>query len=489
MFKNVMSSPAGRGGGAEEGSADARVAFEALPTRHVHVLASERNIAALPSGEVAIPIQVSQWIEKIDNQLPMIAIPCDTVRMAPRAESLEVPAGMRVNQDGYLLVRIARTRMKWVDCNYQVALRLGSELTASCVVTAEACGRGLQDYFLLNLRQVPKIAGSRVDILVAAPSGAPAAEAGLSSSSSGGGGGAFSFIKASLGGGGRKKSCPAPATRAVPSLLASNASVGSIGRGGTSLPSVLGGDQDEFGSEAHASFPLAMLFQSMLHADEFIAPSIGVTTPPQFAGAFAISRRERGSPISQIVGEVVVHMIAFPGSFYRKDSPLAGGVAAPTTPRMQGRAAPEAAAAAAPSLYKALRGGDAARARLDGEGSEGSHHRPLLEGNVLPFQQYLTILQKDHRWERTWSILSDCRLYLQDFAERTRAAACDALDLSTVVGIEYKQSHEMGIDSVLIITFENDSQLVAYADDHEEGLAWADAIHQTLWSQPYIAAA
>ena len=51
----------------------------------------------------------------------------------------------------------------------------------------------------------------------------------------------------------------------------------------------------------------------------------------------------------------------------------------------------------------------------------------------------------------------------------------------------YASSPEYGgLENLVRITLDDQSELIAYGDDDKQGLAWADAIHRAVWNQPYV---
>lgn len=172
------------------------------------------------------------------------------------------------------------------------------------------------------------------------------------------------------------------------------------------------------------SLCLEMLFEKTQHYGK------GILAAPQVSGSFyVVAPSEAGS---SIVGEIAVHLIASPEAFVRpNDTPVVLG--------------------------------------------QGNH------------QQYLTIKLGSHCWERTWAVLRNRDLHLQDFQRRTHSRV-EPLNLDSVVRIEYCPQHEIGVEHAIHLIFEDDSEMIAYADSEQQGYAWADAVHQAVWNQPYVSA-
>jgi hypothetical protein len=110
----------------------------------------------------------------------------------------------------------------------------------------------------------------------------------------------------------------------------------------------------------------------------------------------------------------------------------------------------------------------------------------LSSKDLVVNQQYLTIQKGHHHWQRTFAVLKGQSLQIHDHRRHTQKLS--NISLETVVGIHFHPVHACGIDNVLNIVFENGTELAAYADDEQQGLNWADAVHRAVWSQPYVSA-
>jgi hypothetical protein len=100
--------------------------------------------------------------------------------------------------------------------------------------------------------------------------------------------------------------------------------------------------------------------------------------------------------------------------------------------------------------------------------------------------QYLT-LQESRHWKRYHAVLDGRDLHLQDF-ELHNKSVISTINLDSVVELEYLKEHICGVENAFRVQFENGHEILAYADNAEQGLEWADKVHRVVWNQPYIIA-
>lgn len=150
------------------------------------------------------------------------------------------------------------------------------------------------------------------------------------------------------------------------------------------------------------------------------------TRSPQVSGCFYVNATEM--PGSAIVGEMAIHVVASPDAF----------------------------------IIPAV-------------------EEPIMAVN---HQQYLTLLES-RLWRRSYAVLEDRRLQIRDF-QRHEVEPTSTLALNSVVEIKFVPEHPCGVDNVLSLAFEDGNELLAYADDQDQGLEWTDKIHRAVWNQPYV---
>lgn len=102
----------------------------------------------------------------------------------------------------------------------------------------------------------------------------------------------------------------------------------------------------------------------------------------------------------------------------------------------------------------------------------------------VEYQQYLTVMVNDHSWDRMWVVLSGGKLHFQHHLHREIENA-GILDLSTVKNVEKGGSFDGdgGLENVIRITFEDMTELLAFADDEQRSLAWVNALYKEIWDK------
>lgn len=115
----------------------------------------------------------------------------------------------------------------------------------------------------------------------------------------------------------------------------------------------------------------------------------------------------------------------------------------------------------------------------------GSPKAPLAQPLIL-HQQYLTIPSGKHHWKRVFALLHEHSIYLHDF-QRHAVSHGAPINLKSMVDIKFVPRHVCGLENVVSMKFEDEPELLVYADNEEEGLGWTNAVCRAIWNQPYSA--
>ena len=189
-------------------------------------------------------------------------------------------------------------------------------------------------------------------------------------------------------------------------------------------------------AEPGVSIPLA----SLLGGGE--RRGVGVSLPPLeilSTGAYYL-RASVEDGASPIVGEIALHIVSSPGAFGPPGHPV--DVAAHWQQR-------DSTAAA------------------------------------ILHQQYLTFPSGSHCWRRVYALLHQRNLHLYDF-QRHHQPHGAPINLNAMTDVRFLPMHPCGLENVLVMSFEGEPELMAYADDTAQGLEWADAVSRAVWNQPYV---
>lgn len=191
-------------------------------------------------------------------------------------------------------------------------------------------------------------------------------------------------------------------------------------------------------AEPGVRIPLASL---MMSKNTSSSPSIEIIST---AAHYLRASVDDGA--SPIVGEVALHIVSSPGAFGPVLAPLdhpSANVAMPRQPR-------DSAATAA-----------------------------------ILHQQYLTFPSGNHCWRRVYALLHQRNLHLYDF-QRHHQPHGAPINLNSMTDVRFLATHPCGLENILVMSFEGEPELMAYADDTAQGLEWADAVSRAVWNQPYI---
>lgn len=194
----------------------------------------------------------------------------------------------------------------------------------------------------------------------------------------------------------------------------------------------------------------------------FLSNTNGLLGAPQICGRFFLVKGGE-----DVVGEISLHMIASNGSFIE---------------------------------------GDALSPLPDNVNNDAEHSKNIFENNKtittkqeqqeeieypfkenIEYQQYLTVMIDDHSWERMWVILSGGRLHFQHHLHREIDNA-GRLDLSTVRAVDVAAvggDSCDGLENVVRITFDDMTELLAFADDTQTSLAWVNALYKEIWDKEW----
>lgn len=101
------------------------VVMDGVATKHIHVLPA--CLTASLTGEV------KTWIGELEAKCPISTIPIsDRAEPVPHPQALSLPRGIRVNPEGYMLLRIANTNISMEEKNYQLSIKSGEESILTC---------------------------------------------------------------------------------------------------------------------------------------------------------------------------------------------------------------------------------------------------------------------------------------------------------------------------------------------------------------------
>lgn len=250
-----------------------------------------------------------------------------------------------------------------------------------------------------------------------------------------------------------------------------------------STPTTTRGDHQQKQPTTHITLPLRTLFNNILEGamqtvstlamnsrenieetqfipgtlGPFLSNTNGLLGAPQICGRFFLVKGE------DVVGEVSLHMIASNGSFIEGD------------------------------LLHDLNN-DAGDSKNIFENNETITKKQEQHEEIeypfkenIEYQQYLTVMIDDHSWERMWVILSGGRLHFQHHLHREIDNA-GRLDLSTVraVDVEAVGGNTCdGLENVIRITFDDMTELLAFADDTQTSLAWVNALYKEIWDKEW----